>query len=107
MSLPFANSDQSRRFAAAQAVLEKAVRDRAFPGAAYGVLLNGEVVALNAVGRFTYEENSPQVTPETVFDLASVTKVMATASFAMLLYDRGLLNLDAPLGRILPGFLVG
>jgi serine-type D-Ala-D-Ala carboxypeptidase len=107
MSLPFANSDQSRRFAAAQAVLEKAVRDRAFPGAAYGVLLNGEVVALNAVGRFTYEENSPQVTPETVFDLASVTKVMATTSFAMLLYDRGLLNLDAPLGRILPGFLVG
>ncbi len=107
MTLPFAISDQRRRFAAARAVLEQAVRDRAFPGAAYGILLDGHVVALDAVGNFTYEGDSPEVTPETIFDLASVTKVLATTAAAMLLFDRGILDLDTPLGEILPGFVIG
>lgn len=97
----------SRRFAAAHAVLEQAVRDHAIPGAAYGVLLGGEVVALDAVGRFTYDSASALVTPSTVFDLASVTKVIVTTSIAMLLYDRGVLSLDARLGDILHGFMIG
>ena len=97
-------SAHPRRFAAAHAVLEQAVRDRAFPGAAYGVLLNKEVVALDAVGRFTYDPDAPPVTPSTVFDLASVTKVVATTAIAMLLYDRGILRLDMPLTEILPEF---
>lgn len=96
-----------RRFAAAHAVLEQAVRARAFPGAAYGILLNKEVLALDSVGRFTYEPNSPPVTPSTVFDLASVTKVVVTTAIAMLLYDRGILRLDTPLSEILPGFATG
>ncbi len=50
---------------------------------------------------------SPAVTPATVFDLASVTKVVATTAAAMLLVDRGLLDLDARLGDILPGFVIG
>jgi len=101
-------------------VLEGAVAARAFPGAAWGVLLDGDVVALDAVGRFTYDADAPEVTPGTVFDLASLTKVMATTSMAMLLYDkgrghknripeeqRGVLDLDARLGDILPGFVIG
>jgi len=107
MSLLLANSDQRTRFAAAHAVLEQAVRDRAFPGAAYGALLDGKVVALDAVGRFTFEDNSPEVLPETVFDLASVTKVVATTAAAMLLFDRGVLDLETPVGEILPGFVIG
>src|ERR1700749_333716 len=107
MTLPLAISDQRTRFAAAHAVLEQAVKDQAFPGAAYGVLLEGQVVVLNAVGRFTYESESPEVVPETVFDLASVTKVFATTSAAMLLFDRGILDLETPLGEILPGFVIG
>lgn len=107
MNLPFAVSDQRTRFAAARAVMEQAVNDRAFPGAAYGILLDGDVVALDAVGRFTYDDDSPEVMPETVFDLASVTKVVATTSAAMLLFDRGLLDLEMPVGEILPGFVIG
>lgn len=94
------------RFPAAHRVLEEAVRSRAFPGAAYGVLLNGEVAALNTVGRFTYDLASPRITPSTVFDLASVSKVIATTAMAMLLYDRQLLDLDSRLGDIIPGFVV-
>lgn len=71
------------------------------------MLHKGEVVALDAVGRFTYQDDSPEVTAETIFDLASVTKVLATTSAAMLLFDRGVLDLETPLGEILPGFVIG
>lgn len=97
----------SGRFPAARRVLEEAVRARAFPGAAYGVLLNGDLAALDAVGRFTYDPESPRVAPLTIFDLASITKVVATTAIAMLLYDRKLLDLNSRLGDILPGFVAG
>lgn len=93
------------RFPAAHRVLEEAVRARAFPGAAYGVLLKGNIAALDAVGRFTFDSESPRVAPLTLFDLASVTKVFATTAIAMLLYDRKLLNIDSKLGDILPAFV--
>jgi CubicO group peptidase (beta-lactamase class C family) len=107
MTLPLPNPDQRTRFSAAHAILEQAVQEHAFPGAAYGVLLDGKVTALDAVGRFTYESDSPAVTPETIFDLASVTKVLATTSATMLLFERGILDLETPLGEILPGFVIG
>jgi CubicO group peptidase (beta-lactamase class C family) len=107
MPIIIANSDQRTRFAAARAVLEQAVKDRAFPGAAYGILLDGHIIALDSVGRFTYEDDSAEVAPGTVFDLASVSKVMATTSVAMLLFDRGILDFDTPLGEVLPGFVIG
>jgi len=95
------------RLHAARAVLERGIEQQAFPGAAWGVLHRGEVVAQDAVGRFTYDESSPAVEPGTVFDLASVTKVLATTSAAMVLVDQGRLDLDMRLGDILPGFVVG
>ncbi len=93
--------------ASARAVLEQAVHQRAFPGAAFGVLHRGAIVALDAVGRFTYEDDAPSVQPATVFDLASVSKVVATTAAAMLLCDRGLFDLDMRLGDILPRFVIG
>jgi serine-type D-Ala-D-Ala carboxypeptidase len=45
------------------------------------------------------------VNPSTLFDLASLTKVIATTPMAMLLYERGLLDLDAPLSAIVPEFI--
>ena len=100
-------SETGRQLQAARAVVERAITERAFPGAAWGVLHRGEVVALDAAGRFTWEEDAPAVRPATVFDLASVTKVVATTAAAMLLADRGKLELDSRLGDILPGFVVG
>jgi CubicO group peptidase (beta-lactamase class C family) len=95
------------RLQAARTVVERGIAERVFPGAAWGALFRGEVVALDAAGRFTFDGDAPAVRPETVFDLASVTKVAATTAAAMLLIDRGRLNLDARLGDILPGFVVG
>lgn len=97
------------RFPVTTALLEQAIRDRVFPGCAFSVLVAEEgrppLQAVQAVGRFTYDPDSPQVSPATIFDLASLTKVLATTAAAMLLYDRKLLLLDAPVAEWLPEFL--
>jgi CubicO group peptidase (beta-lactamase class C family) len=92
------------RFAAAYHVLQEAIAARAFPGCAFGVLEQNQIVLQDALGRFTYDEASPAVTPETVYDIASITKVAATTAAAMLLHQRGLLRLETPLCELLPGF---
>jgi len=101
------SSDAHRRFAQAYQVLTDAIAAHAFPGCAFGVLEGDEVVLEDALGHFTYEEGAPAVTAQTVFDVASLTKVVATTAAAMLLYQRGVLELDMPLGELLPGFVVG
>jgi CubicO group peptidase (beta-lactamase class C family) len=95
------------RFAAVYRVLNDAIAARAFPGCAFGVLAGGQIVLQDALGRFTYDERAPAVSAGTVYDVASITKVMATTAAAMLLYQRGLLDLETPLGELLPGFVVG
>jgi serine-type D-Ala-D-Ala carboxypeptidase len=62
------------------------------------------MVALKGFGRFSYDPDSPQVTAETIFDLASVSKVVATTAMAMILYERGLLDLDMPAIGAVPEF---
>ena len=83
------------------------MRSRLFPGAAFSVLAGGQVLALDGVGSFTYDQPQVTVTASTVYDLASLTKVIATTSMAMLLYQNGKLSLDQPLVQILPGFAQG
>jgi CubicO group peptidase (beta-lactamase class C family) len=76
----------------------------AFPGAVAAIVHSGKLIALKAMGRFTYDIGSPRVKPETIYDLASLTKVVATTPACMLLYERGQLSLDQPLVEILPDF---
>ena len=95
------------RFGAAYRVLQEAIASHAFPGCAFGVLAGGAVVLQDALGRFTYEKAAPLVTPATVFDLASVTKTMATTAAAMLLVQRKQLAVDSLLGEWLPDFWTG
>lgn len=96
---------QSDAFASAFGVLQDAISDRAFPAASVAVTHKGHLIVLKAFGTFTYERSSPAVNPETLFDLASLTKVVATTSMAMLLYERGLLELDAPVAFVIPEFV--
>ena len=93
------------RFGAAYRVLQEAIKSRAFPGCAFGVLAGGQVVLEGALGCFTYEEDAPSVNAETVFDVASLTKVVAATAAAMLLVQRAQVDLDTPLGELLPGFV--
>jgi CubicO group peptidase (beta-lactamase class C family) len=95
---------QQIRFTAVNSLLKQAVAEHVFPGCAFGVLVGGQVVCLDAVGRQTYAEDSPAILPATMYDLASVTKVMASTAMAMLLFERGAFELDQPLVGILPRF---
>jgi CubicO group peptidase (beta-lactamase class C family) len=96
--------EQDRIFARAFALLMQAVQERVFPGASLAVVYRGELVAWRGIGRFTYAPDSPPVMPTTVFDLASVTKAVATTPMAMVLYERGSLALDQPVIEVLPQF---
>lgn len=96
--------DQDQRFQSAFTILERAVADHVFPGAAAAVTFDGKVIALKAVGRFTYSDDSAPVQTGTIYDLASVTKVIATTAMAMILYERGELDLEMPVSGVVPEF---
>jgi serine-type D-Ala-D-Ala carboxypeptidase len=98
----------SQQFAPVYKVLSDAIAAHAFPGCAFGVYANGRTALEDALGHFTYEQQaSPPVTPQTSFDIASLTKVVATTAAAMLLCQRNRLELDLPVGEVLPGFVIG
>src|SRR6266404_2074346 len=81
------------RFRVAQEILGRAINDGAFPGAS--LCVGGEErVETASVGRFEYSSESPQVTADAAFDLASLTKVITTTTVAMLLWERGDLRMD-------------
>ena len=103
--LPAAFDKQKERFGRAFSILRDAISKQAFPGAAFAVTYRGALVASQGFGRFTYDVGSQEVQADTIFDLASVTKAVATTTGAMLLYERGLLSLEAPLESILPEFV--
>ncbi len=65
---------------------------------------DGKLVALRAFGRFTFDPASSEATRDTIFDLASVSKVVATTAMAMILYERGLLDLEMPVISIVAEF---
>jgi serine-type D-Ala-D-Ala carboxypeptidase len=97
-------SVQDRTFTQAFHVLEQAIASKAFPAASVAITQKGHLVALKAFGHFTYEAESPIVTTDTIFDLASISKVLASTTMAMILYERGLLDLDAPIIGLVPEF---
>lgn len=91
----------------AYAVLKKAIADSIFPGAQVAIVRDGKLIASRGIGRQTYDPTSPAVTTETMYDLASVTKVVATTVTAMNLWERGQLLIDIPVKSYLPKFSGG
>ena len=96
--------DQDVRFAQAFDTLQEAIAQHAFAAAAIAVTLKGDLLALRALGSFTYDPASPGTSADTLFDLASLTKVMATTAMAMILYERGLLDLEMPVISVVGEF---
>lgn len=102
---PFRSLDSE--FAPVYQVLAHAIGARAFPGCAFGAYAQGKVVLQGALGGSTYDTDAFPIAPETVYDIASISKVVATTTAAMILAERGALEIDTPLGDLLPGFVVG
>jgi serine-type D-Ala-D-Ala carboxypeptidase len=95
---------QDATFRDAFSILQKSIGSGVFPAASVSIIFRGKMVALKGLGRFTYQADSPNVTDETIFDLASVSKVVATTAMAMILYERGLLDLEMPVTTVVPEF---
>src|SRR5271154_7089446 len=90
-------------------VIEHAIADKAFPGATLAVGYRGRV-ALHAFGKLSYDTKSPQVSLRTMYDVASLTKVIVTTTLVEKLVEgdfKSPLQLDAPIERYLPEWTAG
>ncbi|HEX6181219.1 MAG TPA: glycoside hydrolase family 3 N-terminal domain-containing protein, partial [Chitinophagaceae bacterium] len=82
-------------------IVKDGINKQAYPGAVVLVAKDGRVVYEKAFGQMAYTDPKP-VTTQTIYDLASVTKICATTMAVMKLYDEGRLDLHKPLGEFLP-----
>jgi beta-N-acetylhexosaminidase len=88
-------------------IIAAAVADSAFPGAQVAIVKDGLLVYDRSFGKLTYDPSSPLVGEGTLYDLASVTKVIATTSAVMKLIDSGRIGLDDPVAKYIPAFGLG
>ncbi|HET6567071.1 MAG TPA: serine hydrolase domain-containing protein [Rhodothermales bacterium] len=84
-------------------LIQASIAEHAFPGASVAIGTSGGTALLKGYGHFTYDSNHAD-TPKSQFDLASLTKVVATTTAVMKLYEAGKLDLDAPVIQYLPAF---
>jgi serine-type D-Ala-D-Ala carboxypeptidase len=83
-------------------ILRDGHRSKAFPAAAIEAGTSTDVIWQAAFGHLTFDDGAPETTLDTVFDLASLTKVIATTSAAMRAVSFRQLDLETPLGHLLP-----
>jgi CubicO group peptidase (beta-lactamase class C family) len=89
------------RFTQIDHAIDRVIGERRMPGAVFHLERAG-MAYQKAFGKYSYEDGAAAVTPATVFDAASLTKIVATAPSVMLLAEDGRIALDAPLVRYLP-----
>lgn len=83
-------------------IMRDGIAEGAAPGAALAVGRHGRLVHMRAYGRIDPAPSSPAITDSTLYDLASLTKVVATTTAAMILEEEGWLDLDRPVRDFLP-----
>src|SRR5678815_5208675 len=89
-------------------VVQRGIAAGGYPGAAVVVGRRGAAVWEKGIGRLSWEKTSPWVsTDRTIYDLASLTKVVGTTSALMVLYDEGKIRLDEPVKTYIPEFVGG
>src|SRR5512133_1493588 len=84
------------------AVIAASIAKHELPGAVVLVARNGRVVWRRAYGSRAVEPRSERMTVNTIFDLASLTKVVATATSIMILIERGKIRLSDPVSTYIP-----
>lgn len=94
----------SKPFDKVRKVVTDAIQDSAFPSAVVAVMQSDRVLFHEAFGHLTYDTLSPRADTSTIYDLASVTKVLATTLCVMRLYDEGKLALSDPVSKFIPEF---
>lgn len=85
-------------------IISNGINNGAFPGAQVLIGNDNEILYNRSYGNFTYDEGSEAVNDKTMYDLASVTKVIATTSAIMKLYDQHKFNLSDKVSFYIPEF---
>ena len=88
-------------------VIHDAIHDGQIPGAVLLVGHNGQVIYRKAFGERALEPHREAMTVDTIFDIASLTKVVATTTAVMQLVDKGQVRLNDPVAKYLPQFAQG
>ncbi|HUK23867.1 MAG TPA: serine hydrolase [Terriglobales bacterium] len=92
------------RLSTVDAIVQNAIGDGQTPGAVVLVWHDGAVVYRKAFGHRSLEPRREPMTPDTIFDIASLTKVVATTTAIMQLEERGEIRLNDPVEKYLPAF---
>ena len=94
----------SYNFFEVEKIIQDAISDSAFPGAVVLIEKNSKIVFEKAFGHFTYDKNSRPITLSTLFDLASLTKVISTTTCTMICIDKEMFKLDDKVSKYIPQF---
>ena len=104
---PAAVGMSSARLSTIDRVVQRGVDAGGYPGAAVVVGRKGYSVWSRGFGSLDWTGRMPVTSRESIYDLASLTKVVATTTAIMVLYDAGRVDIDAPVSRYLPDFSGG
>jgi len=105
---PGAVGMSAARLATIDRVVERGIKAGGYPGAAVVVGRRGAAVLERGFGRVTWAPDASNVVAErTIYDLASLTKVVGTTTAIMILFDEGRIQLDDRVSRYLPEFTGG
>lgn len=88
-------------------IVRGGIADSAYPGAQLAIVKHGLLVLHRSFGAQTYDNDAREITGETMYDIASLTKVVATTSSLMRLFDQKKFALDDPIAKFLPQFSSG
>ena len=96
------------RLASIDRIVARGIKAGGYPGASVVVGRKGYAVFQKGFGKLGWTTSSPRVSADkSIYDLASLTKVVGTTTAAMVLFDQGRLDLDAPVSTYLPAFSGG
>jgi beta-N-acetylhexosaminidase len=90
------------KFYRVDSIVSDAIDKGAFPGCVVLAAKDGKIIYQKAYGHYQFNPSSLQTKPESIFDLASLTKISATTVSIMKLYEQGKINLNGKLGDYLP-----
>ncbi len=93
----------SEKLAQIETIAQKAIREKMAPGIQVLVARKGKVIYQKAFGNYTYDSDT-KVTNETIFDIASISKIVGTLPNVMQQYDQQKINLNTTLAEMVPLF---
>jgi beta-N-acetylhexosaminidase len=100
-SLPEEAGMDSKTLEKIKTIMQEAIDMGATPGCQVLIAKDGKVIYEQSAGHFTYDKKNP-VTDETIYDLASVTKVTATLQTVMFMHEKGLIDINKKISVYLP-----